>query len=621
MAIGRNTLRIGSQLRVAVGTEADQATRRLTQAWVRAWDELSAEMQTAVTEAVALAGQLGHWPAPWQLARIPGLAAALKAAEQALTQLGTRTGVEVTDAAGSAITATVDAEPRLIASQLPAAERVQAATQFASRILPSALDVIVARTGWQIESATQPLAADAVDAMRRELVRGVAVGASPRETARRLLDRVEGEFNGGLTRALTIARTETLDAYRVTSQYTHAANGDVVTGWIWSCTIGPRTCPACLALNGSVHPLDQPGPLDHQCGRCARLPKTKSWRDMGINLDEPADTLPDARAWYSGLSEDEQVAIMGPSRQKLLSSGKISWDDLATKRPAPAGWRASYAPTPVRTLQRKAGVPVTPAAPRRPAAKPLPKRRPSTAPLPVPEDPKVGDLFMSGYSEKRTVTAQRQAAVEKMFNGEYAGLNVKVTDVVASNDRVQVDAIIVHPDGRHVGLVSRSYYREGDDLFASHSLLQLNGDIQGQGFANAFNAHLERWYRASGVDRIVLHANIDVGGYAWARSGYDFATAADAEQILGRLQGKVDAYRKVVKALAADGEDTALLERQIAAAESILADAARYKFGDPDYPSAYRISQAGRTTGAGRGDTWIGKETLLRSSWRGVKPL
>jgi SPP1 gp7 family putative phage head morphogenesis protein len=619
MAIRQPTLRIGSQLRIAVGTEADQATRRLTQAWVRAWDVLSGEMQAAVTEIVAMAGQLGHWPAPWELARVPRLVAVLRQAEEALAALGSRTGVEVTDAAGAAITVTADTEPRLIASQLPAAQRVDAVQQFASRILPSALDVIVSRSQAQIAAQTRPLAADASEAMHRELIRGVAVGASPRETAQRMMDRVEGHFNGGLSRALTIARTETLDAYRVSSQYTHAANGDVVTEWVWLCHLGPRTCPACLAMNGTVHPVSEPGPLDHPSGRCSRMPKTKSWRDLGIDLDEPPDTIPDARAWFVAQPEETQIAIMGPSRHALLKSGKIDWDDLAVRRPAPVDWRPSYTPTAVRDLQRKAGVPVGPAAPRRPAAKPLPKRRPAAVPTVIPADAKVGDLFMTGYSEKRAVTAQRKAAVETVFNGKFGGLNTEVTAVTASHDRVRVDGIIRHPDGRHVGLFSRAYYRDGDTMIASHSLLELNSAQQGQGFSKAFNRHLEDWYRRSGVDHIVLHANIDVGGFAWARAGYDFRTASDATAILARLESKADAYRKILPQL--NGSDADLVRRQIAAADAILQDAQQFNFGEDGYPTAYRISQAGWWKGAGRDESWIGKETLLRSSWKGVKPL
>lgn len=353
MPIRQPTLRVGTQLRVAVGTAADQATRDLTAAWARAWDTLSKAMTDAILDVLALAGRLGRWPPPWELRHIARLQRALLEAQEALTQLGQRTGVTVVDSAGQAIHATVDAEPRLIASQLPAAQRVDAAASFAARILPQAIDAIVARTTGQIHATTWPLSVEAVDAMRRELALGVATGAHPNTTARAMLGRVEGAFNGGLTRAINIARTETLDAYRVTSQYTHSANSDVLSGWQWMCTLSSRTCPACLAKNGTVYPVVQPGPLGHQQCRCARMPKVRTWRDLGINLDEPADTFPDARAWFAEQPEATQLHIMGAGRLELLRSGAVGWDDLATRR-QPAGWRPNYVPTPVRDLQRAA---------------------------------------------------------------------------------------------------------------------------------------------------------------------------------------------------------------------------------------------------------------------------
>lgn len=353
MAIRSGTLRLGRQLRTAVGTEADNATRALAAAWVKAWDLLSADMSAAVLEAVVLAQQLGRWPAPYELMRIRRLHEALLNAQDALVNLGERAGVTISDAAGNAIQATGAAEPGLIASQLPAAMRAEAVVRYAARILPTALDVITARTSHQITSSTWTLSREATDAMHRELVRGVAVGSSPREAARLMVANVEGGFNGGLARAVNIARTEVLDAMRVTSQYAHQANADVLGGWIWLCTLSNRTCPSCLAKNGTVHPLSESGPLDHQSGRCTRMPKTKTWADLGINIPEPPDTLPDARAWFAAQPADVQRQIMGPGRLDLLNSGRITWDDIPGRRES-SEWRPSYAPRSLADLQRRA---------------------------------------------------------------------------------------------------------------------------------------------------------------------------------------------------------------------------------------------------------------------------
>lgn len=334
-----------------MGAEADTATRTLTAAWVRAWDELSGLYSAALSDVLVLATTLGRWPYAWELRQVDRLGRAQDAADTALRALAVRTGVAVTDAAGNAIRATGEAEPRLISSQLPAGEQIAAEAQFAHRVNPGALEALVARTGGQVTSAAWPLSAAATEGMKRALIAGVASGTSPRDTARQMMQRVEGGFNGGLARALNIARTETLDAYRATSQYAQAQNRDVLNGWIWTCSFGKRTCPACWAMHGSVHPLSDPGPWDHQSGRCARTPSLLPWSALGINLPEPDSVMPSARDQFDALSHADQLAVMGPRRLELLKSGRIDLPDLAVRRPA-GDWRASYAPRPVANLQR-----------------------------------------------------------------------------------------------------------------------------------------------------------------------------------------------------------------------------------------------------------------------------
>lgn len=296
---------------------------------------------------------VGRWPGPAQITRIRRLTVALTAAEAALTDLAGQTARGASSAAGTAVAVTGQAEPPLIASQLPAAEQAAATTQFAGRVAATALDAIVARTAGQIESATRPLAADAAAAMRRALIRGVALGDNPNTVAGQMLAQVRRGFDGGLARARVIARTEILDAYREASRYAHMQNSDVLSGWEWRSARDRRTCPSCWAMDGTVHPLDQPGPLDHQQGRCVRLPKTKTWADLGINLTEPADVGGTAQDAFARLPRADQATVMGPARLALLDSGRIDWDQLPVRRDTP-GWRTSYAPRPVADLSRLA---------------------------------------------------------------------------------------------------------------------------------------------------------------------------------------------------------------------------------------------------------------------------
>jgi len=400
VAVTRGTLRLARQLRRAVGTEADQAVRSLTAEWVTAWDRLTPAWTAAAADLVAEAVRLGHWPRPTDIARTGSAIAALQATEDALTRLARSTATTSAAAASRAVDADLDLEARIIASQAPATEREALLAHTTgrgglltreqdrdtvnltvlSRIRTFAPDVIRQRVQGQITSTANPLPAETLEVVRRELIRGVEVGDNPRTAAARIVAQAQAGFNGGLARALNIARTETLDAYRNTSQQIHAANADIVPGWQWLATLDTRVCSSCLAMHGQQFPTSQPGPWDHQQGRCARLPVLASWAELGITAPEPPGAIPDAEAWFASLPRAERLRIMGPARLDLLESGRVGWGDLATLRTS-TRWRPSYVPTPVRDLRRRVaqGLPPTP----RPA--PIPRVHLATTTLPAPQ--------------------------------------------------------------------------------------------------------------------------------------------------------------------------------------------------------------------------------------------
>jgi hypothetical protein len=79
------------------------------------------------------------------------------------------------------------------------------------------------------------------------------------------------------------------------------------------------------------------------------MPKTKSWRDLGFDLEEPPDVTPNAEDAFWALPDADRLKVMGPRRIAALNSGKVAWADLSSKR-STAGWRDSYGVTPLRDL-------------------------------------------------------------------------------------------------------------------------------------------------------------------------------------------------------------------------------------------------------------------------------
>ncbi|MBM0235955.1 hypothetical protein JNW88_00435 [Micromonospora sp. ATA32] len=321
MAITRETLRQLRQLATTVGGHADDTTRQLTAAWVRAWDELAPAWQQAIADLIAKAAADGHWPPPWQLARMERLAAAVVATSTALDGLAAQSGITMAAGTGPIVAATATAEPLLIASQLPASLAAAAAGEYAAKLTPTALDVIVRRTGEQITARTRPLSAAATEAMRRSLIRGVAVGDNPNAVARDMVRRVEGDFSGGLGRAIVVARTEMLDAYREVSRYAHSANADVLDGWTWHSALDRRSCPACWSMHGREFPIETPGPLGHQ--QCV-LP--------GAVVEGPRPVASTAR-WYAGEVVDVETdgghfLSVTPNHPILTPNGWVAAGDL-----------------------------------------------------------------------------------------------------------------------------------------------------------------------------------------------------------------------------------------------------------------------------------------------------
>lgn len=346
------TLSLMAAGRLRTGQHVDSTAQDLTLAWARAWNEVATEWESAIADLIA-AGEDGKWPPAGKVRRAKRALAARDATRELLQDLQGLVPIRVMLDVAPLLEDVTDWQRRLAASQYPpqAGGTTLVAASF-ERVDKDAIRAIVDRTAGQVTARSRPLSTQAEAAMKSTLVKGVAVGNNPNAAATDMLARVKGAFNGGLHRARVIAATEILDAHRAASreQQDRLARQGVVTGWQWIATLDHRTCPSCLAMHGTQHPVSVAGPLDHQQGRCDRLPVTAPWHELGFEgIEEPPSILPDAHTWFDGLSDADRVRIMGAERLALLDSGAIDWSDLATRRET-SGWRPSYVPTPVKRL-------------------------------------------------------------------------------------------------------------------------------------------------------------------------------------------------------------------------------------------------------------------------------
>ena len=98
-------------------------------------------------------------------------------------------------------------------------------------------------------------------------------------------------------------------------------------------------------MHGTQHPVTDPGPLGHPNCRCARVPVLKSWRDLGIDIDEPDDILSNAGDTFAALPKERQLQVLGPQRWAAWDRGDYPMGSWASRREN-SGWRPSYVTSP-----------------------------------------------------------------------------------------------------------------------------------------------------------------------------------------------------------------------------------------------------------------------------------
>lgn len=351
MALNDRALEVIQARRADLARRVAELDLDMIRAWVTAWDELATAFDAALADLMMSATD--GTVKGTAVARNARLAEALQQAAERLSELSYNAAVSAEAATATAALEAARSQIDAIKAQLPP-EMTVGLTRSWTRVDTEALDSIVKRASERIHAEFYPLSDEAVQAMKRSLVKGIVVGDNPRRVAKEMVRRAEQGFNGGLTRAMVIARTEMLDAHRAAGKSADLQAREVLKGWTWVATLDTKTCPSCVGMHGTEHPIEEDGPIDHHQGRCDRAPLTKSWRELGYDIDEPPSLLQDSQEWYDNLTPDSQLRLMGPTRHELLANGDITLRDLSVRRTTD-GWRDAMHVRPVRDLRTLGG--------------------------------------------------------------------------------------------------------------------------------------------------------------------------------------------------------------------------------------------------------------------------
>jgi SPP1 gp7 family putative phage head morphogenesis protein len=302
------------------------ASSELVRVYGEIWNVINRRLQQLELEkqeALAHGEEIGpHWL--YQRQRLKSLQMQVEAELREFARLADET---IRRQQEDAIRAAQDHARQLVLIQLP--ERAGTLIQF--DLLPQ--DAIYASVGSLQDGS--PLR-DILDELGREVSRGVgnalvtslATGMNPRQTAR----MVRRQFGIGLARALRITRTETLRAYRWATRESYRRS-EVVKGWIWHAALDDRTCVSCIAMHGTMHSLNE-SLDDHPNGRCAMVPVTVPWRELGLDekIPETRIQIQKGEEWFDTLSPDKQQQILGKQAFDAYSNLKVDLRDFVGQK-------------------------------------------------------------------------------------------------------------------------------------------------------------------------------------------------------------------------------------------------------------------------------------------------
>jgi hypothetical protein len=149
---------------------------------------------------------------------------------------------------------------------------------------------------------------------------GVALGTPTKTIGRQLAKDLEIPLNRGLLiatdRINSAQRAGTLALYRAST---------AVKAWRWSASLSSRTCPVCLAMDGTVHPLTE-DMASHPSCRCTMTPV--------LDPSKPI-TRQTGEQWFARQSVKVQRQILGATKYELYRDGKLKLADLVVKTSHP----------------------------------------------------------------------------------------------------------------------------------------------------------------------------------------------------------------------------------------------------------------------------------------------
>lgn len=231
-----------------------------------------------------------------------------------------------------------------------------------TRVLPTNLDIVTPNPGVVSRIAglkpfngavlgewIEDLEANDLKRTWRAIQDGLIAGDSIQDIVAAVVGTKSLNFTDGI-RQVSRRGTEML----IRTAITHAAsvgrealwdeNKDIIDKVRWVSTLDTRTSTICRFRDGKLYPVGEgPRPPAHPNCRSVTVAVTKSWREMGFDVDDlDASTrasmngqVPSDKTyfqWLDGQSVTIQKQALGPARFKLWKEGGVSPESFSNNK-------------------------------------------------------------------------------------------------------------------------------------------------------------------------------------------------------------------------------------------------------------------------------------------------
>src|SRR3990172_1519370 len=266
-----------------------------------------------------------------KMARVQSL---LKQVEAEVTRFGGTVQGEVTIVQSQAIQQGIDDALKLMQASLPPGlppEIVRGITGSFTRLHSDAIESAAGLMGadsplrQQLEEKFGEYVAGQVES---HFLDGIGQGMRADQITALLNRNLQNGLGSGLTSVLTTLRTAQIKSYQLANHATYLANSNIVQGWVWHASLDPRCCMSCVAQHGSVHELTETLD-DHHNGRCAPIPQTISYQDLGLDIPETIAPTESGEDWFNRQPEAVQRDMMGPGMFEAFKAGKVGFGDFS----------------------------------------------------------------------------------------------------------------------------------------------------------------------------------------------------------------------------------------------------------------------------------------------------